>query len=287
MSRITEFLEKLKIFINETLSKIENSSAYENALEKFDDLDPKHQHWIAAGSRLMIILIFSYFAVSPLLNLWTHKSILAEQRTLLTDVKSFNEKLETQPRPSPPPQDWQALPADSSDAAMASMKGFIESMGIPNGSYNMLSSSNGSLQLEIPQINLRQAQALTYQVDGWYPKVISQILTIKTHPDDKQKLQLAMTLRHQSGSPFSSTSGYSSPGPQNNSSPPNNSSSGRTEPRNIVAPPPDSYDTSSNNSDPSSDFVEEAPAFDDGPNDSESYIDEDNLPPPPIGDEDF
>lgn len=296
MSQLTDFFEKIKQALSDLLSKLESSPAYERTLEKFDELDPKQQHWISAGSRLIVITFFIYFFCSPLFSLWQSKSTLSDQHTLLSEMKSFNEKLATQPRPAPQPRDWQSLPADTSDSAMASVKGFIESIGIPSGSYNMLSSSNGHLQVEVPQINLRQAQALIYQVDGWHPKVVSQILTVKVHPDDKQKLQLAMTLRHESGSPFSastsksSTSSYTAPPPREKDTSYTHSS----EPRNLVNPD-DEYEEAIKEqednvaveikgatTDSFDKELEDALTEDIGENDINS------LPPPPLDDdEDF
>ncbi|NCN40901.1 hypothetical protein GW916_06585 [bacterium] len=297
-----EIVQKTKTFFSESLVKLENSQVYENILGKYEELDPKHQHWIASGSRIAALGLFAYFVISPFLTVWHQKSVLSEQRSLLAEMKTFNEQLETQPRPAPQPPDWQVLPADTSDAAMSSVKGFLESIGLPDGSYSMLSSSNGHLQLEVPQLNLRQAQALIYQVDGWYPKLVSQVLNVKVHPEDKQQLKLAMTIRHESGAPFSANSGSSS-GTSSGSNRPNRSSYTpppssppppaanqyqRSEPSNIITPPPEDYEAVLNeqesrdetSSDNGIDRFE-----DDAPIEFESS--DDSLPPPPMDDEDF
>ena len=209
-STLLEYLERLKVAILDALSKIENSSYYDRLLNRFEGLEARQQKWIVSGSRLALILLVTYFLLSPLLGLFGAKGKINEQRLLLADMKHFNERVETQPRPAPPPRDWQPLAASTAEEASNSLKSYMASIGFPDGSYQFLTSSNAHLQVDIPELNLRQAQAILYQVDGWYPQVSSQILSMKVHPDDDQKLTMSLTLAHRGGgfqAPDSETGG--------------------------------------------------------------------------------
>lgn len=202
MSRLLEIWDKFRNMLAELVARIESTPVYESLLTKFEELDPKQQQILGTSSRIVGLLLIVYLTVSPIIGLYQEKSILDAQRDLLGEMKELNLQLATQPKQAPLPRDWQNMPANTSEATMASLRGFVESLGIPSGRYKMLASSNGHLQLEIPQMNLRQAQALVYQVDGWHPRVVTQVLNIQVEPENKNQLSLAMTLRHQSGSAF-------------------------------------------------------------------------------------
>jgi hypothetical protein len=202
-----EYLHRFKAFILEVLAKIENHPLYDRMLNRFESLETRHQKWIISGGRIAVLALVAYFMLSPLLGLITEKSRLSDQRTLLTEMKLFNETVETQPRPAPAPSDWQPLAAGTPEEATNSLKSYLGSLGFPEGSYQFLTSSNSHLQLDIPELNLRQAQAILYQVDGWYPQISSQILSIKVHPDDEQKLTMSLTLAHKGGAFDGATSG--------------------------------------------------------------------------------
>lgn len=199
---LTEYLERLKTAINELLAKIEASPYYDRILNHFESLDARQQKWVVSGGRILTLLVVAYFLFSPMLMLWGEKNKLDDQRTLLTEMKLSNEALETQPRPAPAPSDWQPLNASTPEEAANSLKSYMASLGFPDGSYQFLTSSNSHLQIDIPELNLRQAQAILYQIDGWYPQVTSQVLSVKVHPDDAQKLTMSMTLAHQGGGSF-------------------------------------------------------------------------------------
>jgi hypothetical protein len=218
---ILEYLDRLKAIILEQLTKVENHPLYDRMLNRFESLETRHQKWIISGGRLAMLAMVAYFALSPLVGLLKEKSRLSEQRTLLTEMKLFNETVETQPRPAPMPSDWQPLAASTPEEATNSLKSYLASLGFPDGSYQFLTSSNSHLQLDLPELNLRQAQAILYQVDGWYPQVSSQILSIKVHPDDEQKLTMSLTLAHKGGGFDGAASGGDS------------SSGRRSRPRNI------------------------------------------------------
>jgi hypothetical protein len=196
---ILEYLERLKAGILDLLSKLEASPYYDRLLNRFETLEARHQKWIVSGGRLLVLALVAYFLVSPFVGLWSEKNKLDSQRALLAEMKIFNEKVETQPRPATLPPDWQPLAASTPEEASNSLKGYLSTIGLPDGSYQFLTSSNSHLKLDIPELNLRQAQAILYQIDGWYPTVASQVLSIKVHPQDEQKLTMSVTLAHRGG----------------------------------------------------------------------------------------
>jgi hypothetical protein len=300
MNSLWDTLDRLRSLFFEALSKIENSSQYEQLLNKYEALTPEQQKYIRLGSRLSFIVLMLYLVTSPLMSLFQHKSVLTQQRTLLAEMKTFNMALETRPRPAPPPRDWQDLPANTSTEANNSLRSYISSIGFPAGSYQILLSSNGHIQIDFPEINLRQVQALVHQVDGWYPTLQSQVLDVKVFPEDPQKLTLSMTIAHESGQGASAT-----PPPR-----PRDTDERRAQPRNVVSPTPppppaarfdDDFDNSAiTNQRPSNPTLNDRPSrsnddfpdfdsdfdkgFDNG-FDDDSY---DSLPPPPpLDDEDF
>jgi len=296
MNSIYEFLERFKAFVYDALNKIENSPFYEQVFVKFESLEPSQQKTLTLGSRLLGLVVVLYFFVSPLMSLWQSKSVLDDQRVLLSDMKTFNTAIETRPRPAPNPSDWQNMPASTSDEAHQSLRSYMASIGLPEGSYQTIPSAGGQLQLDIPQINLRQVQTLLFQIDGWFPNLENEIVTIKTLQEDPQKLSLALTLNHRSGQVFSANPGKSSSGGMGNSS---GASSRRSTPTNVANPddeldalsPPPSYDGGNLDAE----IHNEAPRSD--YNDSESLPDFEAMdaassmdslpPPPPIEDEDF
>ncbi|MEO5667538.1 MAG: hypothetical protein ABIR96_05735 [Bdellovibrionota bacterium] len=196
---LLEYLDRLKAIILEGLAKIETSPYYDRILNRFESLEARHQKWAIAGARLLVLFIVAYFTLSPLVGLWSTKNRIGDQRSLLVEMKHFNELVETQPRPASPPSDWQPLAANTPEEAANSLKSYLGTLGFPEGSYQFLGSSNSHMQLDIPELNLRQAQAILYQIDGWYPKVSSQILSMKVHPDDEKKLTMSLTLSHHGG----------------------------------------------------------------------------------------
>lgn len=237
---ILEYLDRLKAIILEQLGKIENHPLYDRMLNRFESLETRQQKWIVSGGRLAMLALVAYFALSPLVGLLSEKSRLSEQRTLLTEMKLFNESVETQPRPAPMPSDWQPLAAGTPEEATNSLKSYLASLGFPDGSYQFLTSSNSHLQLDLPELNLRQAQAILYQVDGWYPQVSSQILSIKVHPDDEQKLTMSLTLAHKAGA-FDGASDQGSPDARRSSPRNVNDSDFDDSPSGGVKVPPEAY----------------------------------------------
>lgn len=300
MSRLIEIWDKIRSLLAELVARIESTPVYESLLTKFEELDPKQQQILGTSSRIAGLLLIIYFTLSPILGLYQEKSTLHAQRELLAEIKELNLQLATQPQKAPLPRDWQNMPADTSEATMASLRGFVESLGIPSGRYKMLASSNGHLQLEIPQLNLRQAQALVYQVDGWHPRVVTQVLNIQVEPENKNQLSLAMTLRHQSGGAFDVPAeaselddSYSTDSGSSSSS--GGSSSGNYE--NMPINEPNYGDSYSDESDPYAQAIrEEEEAYDlQEQENMDASLDEDLqqldgeelLPPPPLSDEEF
>jgi|GEM_PF-1294084 len=290
LATIIEYLERFKTAINDLLAKVEASSYYDRILNRFESLDARQQKWAISGGRLLVLLLVTYFLFNPLLTLWGEKNKLDDQRTLLTEMKLFNEAVETQPRPAPAPSEWQTLAASTPEEAANSLKSYLASLGFPDGSYQFLTSSNSHLQIDIPELNLRQAQAILYQIDGWYPQVMSQVLSVKVHPDDVQKLTMSMTLAHKGGGSFdfgNSSGGARRNTPRNVESPSSGNEGG-------IKVPPEAYsggfDSSIPSERPSNPTLEDSPASsEEGLPDFEALENNEALdalpPPPPIEDD--
>lgn len=203
MNSLVEYLERFRNFVFESITKFEDSPFYEQMFSKWESLDPSQQKTITVASRVLGIGLVLYLFLSPLLTLWESKNLLSEQRTLLAEMKVLNNALATRPRPAQAPRDWQNLPASNTDEAHQSLRSFMASIGLPEGTYQTLPSTGGQLQIDIPETNLRQVHALLYQIDGWYPDITNEVVTVKTHSEDPQKLTFTLTLNHSSGEAFS------------------------------------------------------------------------------------
>lgn len=299
MSRLVELWDKLRSALAELVARIESTPVYESLLTKFEELDPKQQQIIGASSRIVGLLLLVYLTVSPILGLYQAKSTLTAQRELLGEIKELNLQLATQPKQAPPPRDWENLPSNTSEATMSSLRGYVESLGIPSGRYKMLASSNGHLQLEIPQLNLRQAQALVYQVDGWHPRVVTQVLNIQVEPKNKNQLSLAMTLRHQSGGAFEvpDEAGQLDDSYSTGDTSDYSAGSGSNDTFSYEEDTPKYGDSYTDENDPYAQAIreeEEAYELQEQENmdamldeDLQELDEEDMLPPPPLGEDDF
>lgn len=295
---VYELLERVKAGVYEALQKIEDSPVYERIVSKIESLEPSQQRTLLLSSRVLVLLTLLYFLLSPLGTLWSIKSTLNDQRTLLAEIKAFNTAIETRPRPAPNPKDWQNMSAASPNEALQNLISFMNSIGLPEGSYQTLPSSGGQLQINIPEINLRQVQTLLFQIDGWYPEVENEIVTIKTLPTDPQKLSLTLTLNHKSGQPFTSTSStssrsqrgskrYSNRGSQNNVVQPDDEVEAFSQPPSFDSA---TIDSNINTSRPPNPTYEEFQDSGDSFSNSEAMDaagSMDSLPPPPPLDEEF
>ena len=67
-------------------------------------------------------------------------------------------------------------------------------IALPKISYKIVKSGNKDLALEISEMNVRQANNLIFQIDGWHPKVLFKNLSVSVHPEEKDLLRFRADL---------------------------------------------------------------------------------------------
>ena len=203
MNRVWEILGKINEAIKSLLAKIEESSIFERILIFYEGLDPSKQA-LARG-----ILRFGCFALaivtlfSPLMKSYSSKS----------DIKTFDEaafqlqliaaKGSEVVSQAPKPSTWQSLPASSSAELENSMREYLANIGVPDELFVAQADGLDRFNLNIEELTLRQALAITFQFDGWHPAVRTENLEIKIHGKNPDRLSLSIAAFIPAASPGS------------------------------------------------------------------------------------
>jgi hypothetical protein len=195
MNNLAIYLEKLRVFLNDLIVKVEESPLFERLVLKYESLEPKQQRWVRNGGTLAFFSVIGLVFFLPLILALQSKSQVSSMRKLLFEVQSFNNENSIVRRPAPRPRDWRALPAGTLQDLESSLQNFSETIGIPSDFVAVKGAGNG-LSIDIQELSLRQAVALLYQIDGWFPAVKFDENKISIHPDSKDLLTLRAQLSY-------------------------------------------------------------------------------------------
>lgn len=181
--------DRTKAFMVEGLKRVEDSALFEKMVLEYDSLELRQQKWIQASLVILLMTTLILIFALPFWNVWHQKGILESSRDLVSEMRRFQEESSVVHKPAPRPRGFQALPASNADEFEESLKQFVGSIDLA-GDLSEISSDKGVIKLSIPELSIRQALAIVFQTDGWFPAVRTEKLSIEVNPENKELLKM-------------------------------------------------------------------------------------------------
>jgi hypothetical protein len=192
MNQVTEALGKLNEGIKSTLAKIEEWSFFERIMIFYEGMEPTRQALVRGGIRLGFSFFALWICISPVLHSYSTKSFIRTFNDSTFQLQTLAAVGSDVVAQAPKPPSWQALPASSAAELENSMREFLASIGVPDDFFTAKADGADRFQLDIEELTLRQALAITFQMDGWYPAVRTESLEINVHPKHVDRLNLKL-----------------------------------------------------------------------------------------------
>jgi hypothetical protein len=303
--QLLETWERIQAFLKTSIQQIENSVWFERILIRYESADPRTQRRVIAGLRLSVGVIAALAVLIPLWSVVSSKSTLAKQRVLLAEIRAFNEDQASIPEKPRPPRDWQDLPAATPEQTKSSLEQFLGTINLPEGTYVLDGGFGPQMTLQVDELNLRQAMALLFQLDGWFPRVQVTSLRLGVHPEKKDLTRITIALNHRGGGGAADSPDFE-PDAEGEGLGEDTAFVDETPPTRTTMPRGTSRPSNEDDgADTEPGFMEEPPPFDDAPpsggrgsvSPSEGNDDDDfdfdsgddggDLPPPPFEDGDL
>jgi hypothetical protein len=190
MNKLLEILAKVNEAVKNLLTKIEESSAFEKVMIAYEAMDPTRQALTRGVMRLSALSLGLFILFSPLWTSYSTKSTIKtfdESTFQLQVLAARGTEVVSQ---APKPSTWQNLPASSSAELENSIREYLANIGVPEELYVAQADGIDRFNLNIEELTLRQALALTFQFDGWYPAVRAENLEINVHAKNPDRLSL-------------------------------------------------------------------------------------------------
>jgi hypothetical protein len=180
-------MDKVISVFKSITQKIEESSAFEKVMAEYESLEPRQQKWVQGflvlASTGLVLLVLAW----PLWDVVQTRSNLAETRSLLGDMKRFQEEQSIVRRPAPKPAGYQPLAVSNPEETEESVRNFLTMIGFRPDDYEITSGEAGTT-LKIPELTIRQAVYLSFQMEAWFPQVRMPKLKLSTHKTKKDRL---------------------------------------------------------------------------------------------------
>jgi len=188
LALLAQLHEHLKAFFG----KIEESSVFERIMMFYEGLDPSKQKIVRGIMRLGFLSLAVYIVVSPILRSFIARreiQFFSQQTFRLQELSAKGSEVISQ---APKPPGWQAMPASSSGELENSLRDYLANIGISEDYYAANADGLDRFNLNIDELTLKQALAITFQMDGWYPQVLTEKIDITVHPENSDRLQMQL-----------------------------------------------------------------------------------------------
>jgi type II secretory pathway component PulM len=194
MNEVYKYLDLLRQWFWRVVERIEESSYFERLVHTYETLEPRQQKWIrflgkAAFVGLLVMLVFQ-----PLWNTWTERRDLQKYRRLVQDASLFQYQVRQLKQGYQRPRGWQPLPAGNTEQVNESLAQYLSNIGVSPDFYRIEAQEN-ALNMEVDELSIKQANALLYQVEGFYPLLSFTNLQMKVHPENKTLLKMSALIQ--------------------------------------------------------------------------------------------
>ena len=198
MNSLIAAWEQVKSFMLESLKRVEESALFERLVTEYESLEVRQQKWIQASLVLLFMAMLFLVLFIPFWGVWSQKNTLESSRDLISEMKTFEEQSSVVHKAAPRPRGLQSLPIANAEDLADSLKQFAGSIDL-GGDLTEITAKKDSVTLSIPELSIRQALAIIFQTDGWFPAVRAETLKIQVNPDNKELLQMEAEFRYVDG----------------------------------------------------------------------------------------
>jgi len=193
MEELKKFLIKLKDSLRSLINKLESSEIFERLVNKYETLAPNVQKRIRIAATLSFSLVLVWIFAKPILNT---RSIISENRTftaLLSELKSFNTKIESSKKEYIAPSGWQSMQASNLNQLEDSLAALLASLGFENSQYE-LAPQGQTLLIYGKEATIKQLESFLFQVDGAFPNFTVVRQKTSVHPDNKELIKFEVEI---------------------------------------------------------------------------------------------
>jgi hypothetical protein len=179
--------DNLKSQLSQTWSRIEESSAYNQLKDRFENLSPVQQKLAMAGggalfALLLISVPYSYFSTSS-----EYVATFEEKRALVRELlKVAREASEVPDIPTPPPAEMLRSDIDRQLKSANLLPEQIKNVQVVTAQTNLIPSSllDASVQINLAKLNLRQIIDIGYGIQRVSQSVKMSDVHISANTED-------------------------------------------------------------------------------------------------------
>lgn len=196
MSVVDDLKERITSLFNQTKESIQESSAYNQAMDRFQNLTPPQQNLTLIGSALFTLLIILYFPFSSWLVSTDNVVDFEAKRGLIRELLQTTKEASEAPMipPAPPVSQLRSI-IDGQIKAAHLLPEQIKGIDIvePNSKLIPKSLSEGAIKIQLSKLNLRQIVSIGSRFQSVSPSVKVKDLMIEANREDNRYFDLIMT----------------------------------------------------------------------------------------------
>lgn len=184
---LDDIKDNLKSQLSQTWSRIEESSAYNQLKDRFENLTPTQQKLVAAGSGVFLALMlisvpYSYFSASN-----ENVAVFEEKRALIRELlKVTRESSEVPDIQTPPPADMLRNSIDSQLRSASLLPEQVKGISIVNAETSLIPRSllESAVQVSLAKLNIRQIVDIGYNIQRISQSVKMNDVRITANAED-------------------------------------------------------------------------------------------------------
>lgn len=164
---LDDIKDNLKSQLSQTWSRIEESSAYNQLKDRFENLSPSQQKLVAVGAGVFVALMlisvpYSYYSTSN-----EHIATFQEKRALIRELLKVTRESSEVPDIQPPPSaDMLRNTIDMQLKAASLLPEQVKGISVSAADTSLIPRSllDGGLQVSLAKLNLRQIVDIGYNI---------------------------------------------------------------------------------------------------------------------------
>jgi hypothetical protein len=197
MMNFDDIKDNLKSQLGQTWSRIEDSSAYNQLRDRFENLTPTHQKMVLAGAGALIALLifsipFSYYSTSS-----DYVTTYEEKRGLIRELlKVTRESSEVPDLPMAPPADMLKNMIEGQLHMAKLLPEQVKGIEVIAADTNLIPKGllEGGLRISLAKLNLRQIVDIGYNIQAISPSVKMNTLNVTANAEDPRYFDAEMKL---------------------------------------------------------------------------------------------
>jgi hypothetical protein len=194
MDKLKEIFQSIWLKIEGLCKNFEDSPLFERIMRRYESLSPNGQGIFKGLVKVSALLVVAFMILGGPFLLLSKLSDIQNLEELESEAATFQSEFEAQTRGFTPPSGWRPLAADSATSLATAFNEYLPSIGVPE-EFGTLLANGDTLKLVLKEISIRQATNILFQLEGLYPKVQAQVISVRPNLGQRDILDLDATFK--------------------------------------------------------------------------------------------